>query len=78
MEGEREAHGVRDGIANKEKQSVEHERLQDFAWAERKKRLYMDTWKETEKWRCTVHNILWEFNSDSPIQTYINKLCYHV
>lgn len=24
--------GVRDGVTNKEKQSVEHECLQDFAW----------------------------------------------
>lgn len=49
MEGEREGQGVRDGVTNKEKQSVEHECLRDFAWLERNKRVYMDTWKETEK-----------------------------
>ncbi len=32
MEGEREGQGLRDGVTNKKKQSVEHECLQDFAW----------------------------------------------
>ena len=41
--------GVRDGVTNKEKQSVEHECLRDSAWLESKRRVYMDTWKETEK-----------------------------
>lgn len=49
MEGEREGQGVRDGVTNKGKQSVEHGCLQDFAWLERKKRVYLDTCKETEK-----------------------------
>ena len=32
IEGEREGQGVRSGVTNKEKQSVEHESLQDVAW----------------------------------------------
>lgn len=40
---------MREGVTNKEKQSIEHECLQDFAWPERKKGVYMDTWKEAEK-----------------------------
>ena len=35
-EREREGQGLRKGVTNKGKQSVEHECLQDFAWLERK------------------------------------------
>lgn len=52
------ASGVRDGVTNKEKQSVEHECLQDFAWLERKKGVNMDTWKEAENVRYNIHSIL--------------------
>lgn len=51
MEGERgetRGRGVRDGVTNKRKQSVEHERPQDFGYRGRKE----FTWileKETEK-----------------------------
>lgn len=51
IEGEREGQGVRSGVTNKEKQSVEHECLQDVAWLERKRRVYMATWKEMERKR---------------------------
>lgn len=39
---------MRDGVTNKEKQSIEQKCLQDFAWQERKQRVYTDT-KEREK-----------------------------
>lgn len=40
---------MRDGVTNKKKRSIEHECLQDFARLERKKGVYMDTWKEASK-----------------------------
>lgn len=49
MVGEREGKGVREGVTNKRKQSIEHECLQDFAWIEWQGRVYMDTWKEAER-----------------------------
>lgn len=40
--------GVRDGVTNKEKQSIEQKCLQDFAWQERRQRVYTDT-KERDR-----------------------------
>lgn len=39
---------MRDGVTNKEKQSIEQKCLQDFAWQERKQRVYTDT-KERDR-----------------------------
>lgn len=40
---------MRDGVTNKEKRSIEHECLQDFAWQERKKRVCTDTGERDRK-----------------------------
>lgn len=49
---------MRDGVTNKEKQSIEQKCLQDFAWQERKQRVYTDTRERDRKMKVPVHNIL--------------------